>query len=49
LQWKISEEIKSGDTTVKELSEDILEHLIYAVFPGGNTIFHFIAEKPDQL
>ena len=49
LQWKIAEEIQDGRVTIKDLSDDILQHIIYAVFPGGNTIFHYIAEKPDQL
>lgn len=49
LQWKIAEEIFYGRASIKDLSEDILQHLIYAIFPGGTTIFHYLVLKPDQL
>lgn len=49
LQWQVAEKLKSGSLKVDDLSEAIIKDLIYAVFPGGNTILHYLTDQPEQL
>ena len=49
LQWQIVEQLCYGNLQIKDISEVILKNLIYAIFPGGDTVLHLIADKPDQI
>ena len=33
----------------KDISENLIEASLYAVFPGGNTILHSLADRPDEI
>lgn len=49
MQWRLAEALRGGELSVKDLSRNIIEHLVYAIFPGGWTILHFLADNADEL
>lgn len=49
LQWRIAELLQERKIKIKDLSGDILQRLLYSIFPGGNTILHYLCDSPDEL
>lgn len=45
LHWNLIEQLKERKVLVEELDPLMVEELIYSILPGGNTIFHILANN----
>lgn len=47
--WSIIEQIAANTLDIEDLSDKILEELLYCIFPGGNTALHYLVKNPSAL
>lgn len=49
LHWSIMEQLAHKKISVDEISDEVLQMLIYNIIPGGNTILHKLQGSPLEI
>ena len=41
--WSLIDQLYTGKINIADLENPTIEHLVYVILPGGNSIFHLLA------
>lgn len=47
--WSLVEQLAEGTIDPANICERVLEELLYCIFPGGNTVLHYLVKNPAAM